>query len=120
MSERTRGEVIREIKTIAEQAKSPAEIVHWLNDVTLPYFQGNFKTAVTAIISAGQGPVFQGSSPSVGDQIAHVTKINANLGAALSVVAMQRDIRMIDEEIKPVAPTLSLTEMPIEPALRMN
>ena len=56
----------------------------------------------------------------VGDQIAHVTKINPNLGAALSVVAMQRDIRMIDEEIKPVAPTLSLTEMPIEPALRMN
>ncbi len=120
MTERTRGEVISEIRTIAWNAKTPADIVHWLKDITLPYFKNDFGNAVSAIIGAGEGPVFQSGSPSVGEQIAYVTKINPNLGAALSVVAMQRDIRMINEEIKPVTPTQSLTEMPIEPALRMN
>lgn len=93
MFERTRDEVLLAARRAIHDAQSPADIVAWIENDTLPYFKGDFVMAVDAIAGAHNGPSYQGSQPDIWSHIAAMdTKKVPHLASALTAIAINKGI----------------------------
>jgi hypothetical protein len=93
MFEKTRGEVLLAARRAIHDAKSPADIVSWLETDTLPFFKGNFEAAVEAIAGADNGPNYQGAQPDIWSRITSMdVKKAPYLASALTAIAINKGI----------------------------
>lgn len=95
MFERTRGEIIGSLLSLARLKRDEAALAKHIKNDTLPAFKNDLGAMVSALATSVTGTSYQGAQPSVTENIAKIGSQIPALEIALTNIVQQREVRSL-------------------------
>lgn len=95
MFERTRGEIIGSLLSLARMKSDEVALAKHIKTDTLPAFKNDFGAMVSALVTSVTGASYQGAQPSVTENIAKIGSQIPALEIALTDIVQQREVKSL-------------------------